>query len=688
MTSTLPSQLLPKRFWPLGLGVLTTALLCACSEQETGPERDLPVSSSSGGTSTEIGAQPSNTDQGNGNQPVGSMGGSPGDSTGSNAGGQPSAGNDPTNVPAANGQGVGTDDTGGGNAPDDDDTGVDDSSTSAPSSGTGGSDQGEGGSSGDDTDAGEGGSGGDGTTQADDEGAGEVNENDVDETYDGPWPPAETFENPILWQDIADPEVIRVGDVFYYTGSNMHLSPGAPILRSYDLVNWEFAGHAIPRFDFGDKYNLAGGQRAYIDGDWASTLQYRESDQKFYFLACIDFSGTYVWTADQVEGPWERHGPINHCYYDAGMLIDDDDTIYVAYGHGDIGVARLTPDGFGEVESNDQVFNAGFTLEGARMYKRNGYYYIWLTRPADGQFVLRATDPFGPYEMETVVDRMAAPVQGAGTPHQGGMVETQAGDWYYMAFVDAYPGARMPVLAPITWQDDWPVVTTVDGAWGVQYPFPDVPRPPRLVAPHAGTDLFTETTLGHAWEWNHNPDDSKWSTGAGLTLQTASVTDDFYQARNTLTRRIIGPGSTATIELDFSGMQDGDVSGLGIMRHTSAFIGIKKSGGASQLVMVNDINLDVPDWTTNSLGTQVAAQDINGGKVWLRVSADIRPGAGRQASFAYSTDGTTFQPFGEAHTLSTDWQFFIAHRFMILNYATTALGGSIRVDSFHLEVDD
>lgn len=503
----------------------------------------------------------------------------------------------------------------------------------------------------------------------------------------GPWPPAETFSNPILWQDLADPEVIRVGDIFYYTGSNMHMSPGAPILRSYDLVNWEYAGHAIPKLDFSTSYDLANGQRAYIKGDWASTLQYRESDETFYFLACIEFSRTYVWTAKQVEGPWERHGPINHCYYDAGMLIDDDDTIYVAYGNRDIGVAELGADGFSEVRSDNTVFNAGFTLEGARMYKRNGFYYIWLTRPADAQFVLRSTDPFGPYEMKTVVDRIAAPVQGAGAPHQGGMVETQKGDWYYMGFVDAYPGSRMPVLAPITWVDDWPVVTRVNNAWGVEYPFPDVPRPPRLMAPHTGTDTFTEAKLGHAWEWNHNPDDTKWTSGDGLTLKTASVTDDLYQARNTLSRRIIGPGSTATIELDYSGMQDGDVAGLGVFRHTAGFIGIKKAAGATRLVMVNGVSLNVPAWTTNSKGTEAASQNITGGKVWLRTSADIRPGAGRQATFSYSTDGTNFMPFGNPHTLSNDWQFYIGYRFVILNFATTALGGSIKVNSFDLNMN-
>jgi beta-xylosidase len=509
------------------------------------------------------------------------------------------------------------------------------------------------------------------------------------EGWAGEWPPSATFQNPILWQDIADPEVIRVGDVFYYTGSNMHHSPGAPILRSYDLVNWEFAGHAIPSLDFGAGYRLQGTQRAYIAGNWASSLRFRESDQKFYFLACIRTGQTYVWKATQVEGPWVRGPSVGNCYYDAGMLIDDDDKIYVAYGHGNISVAELNADATGQVRAA-QVFTTPSsigTLEGSRMYRVGKYYYIWATRPANGQYVLRSTAPFGPYESREFLLNLAGPTQGAGVPHQGGLVETQAGDWYYMAFVDAYPGARMPVLAPITWENDWPVLVKVNDRWGEKYPFPKVPRPPRLMAPHTGIDKFTSATLGHAWEWNHEPDNTKWSSGAGLTLQTASVTDDLYQARNTLTRRIIGPGSTATLELDYSGMQDGDVAGLGVFRHTAGFVGVKKAAGSTRLVMVNGASLNVSAWTTNSKGTEAASKDISGGKVWLRVSADIRPGTGRQATFHYSTDGVTFLPFGAAHTMSNDWQFFIGYRFAILNYATTSLGGSVKLNSFEIKMN-
>lgn len=508
--------------------------------------------------------------------------------------------------------------------------------------------------------------------------------------WEGPWPPAETYSNPILWQDIADPEVIRVGDVFYYTGSNMHLSPGAPILRSYDLVNWEFAGHAIPSLDFGANYRLENGQRAYIGGDWASTLQFRESEQKFYFLACIRTGQTYVWKADQVEGPWERGPSVGNCYYDAGMLIDDDDTIYVAYGHGNISVAELNDDATGQVRAQ-QVFetpgNIG-TLEGSRMYHVGDYYYIWATRPANGQYVLRATDPMGPYEVKEFLLNLQGPVQGAGVPHQGGLVETQNGDWYYMAFVDAYPGARMPVLAPITWEDDWPVLVDMGGIWGAEYPYPDVPRPPRLMAPHTGIDTFDEEKLSHAWEWNHEPDHKKWSSGAGLTLQTASVTDDLFQARNTLTRRIIGPASTATIKMNVSTMQDGDVAGFALFRHTAGYVGVKMSGGSKSLVMTNGLALDKGSWTTMSTGTEVASQPLDGDEIWMRITADITPGPNRQASFAYSLDGVTFQSFGENHTMDNDWQFFIGYRFAIFNYATSSLGGSVQVESFEIELDD
>ncbi|AVT41650.1 family 43 glycosylhydrolase [Plantactinospora sp. BB1] len=495
-------------------------------------------------------------------------------------------------------------------------------------------------------------------------------------------PPGGTFSNPVVWQDFADVDIIRVGEAYYLSASTMHYSPGAPILRSYDLVNWEFAGHSVPRLDFGSKYDLSGG-RAYVDGIWASTLNYRPSNRTYYWAGCIDFAQTHIYTASAVDGTWSRHATIPNCYYDAGMLVDDNDTMYVAYGNGTISVAQLSADGRTQVR-NQQVFstpsNIG-TLEGARFYKRNGSYYIWLTRPANGQYVLKASNPFGPYEIRQVLLDLPGPIAGGGVPHQGGLVQTQSGQWYYMAFTDAYPGGRMPTLAPVSWTGDgWPVLQTVNGRWGSTYPNP---LPLRPVRPLTGVDTFAGTTLGPQWEWNHNPDNARWSVDNGLRLQTATVTGDLYNARNTLTHRIQGPTSTATIELDHSTMRDGDRSGLAMLRQSSAWIGVRRDNGTTRVVVTNNLTMD-GNWNTTGTGTEVASAAVSGGRIWLRANADIRPGSGRQARFSYSTDGVTFTALGPAFTLNNAWQFFMGYRFGIFNYATSALGGAVTVRRFEL----
>ncbi|WP_406489976.1 glycoside hydrolase 43 family protein [Streptomyces phaeochromogenes] len=501
-------------------------------------------------------------------------------------------------------------------------------------------------------------------------------------------PAAASYTNPVLWQDFADIDIIRVGNAYYYSASTMHYSPGAPILRSYDLVNWEFAGHSVPVLDFGSKYDL-NGARGYVRGIWASSLAYRPSNRTFYWLGQIDFARTYIYTATAVEGPWSRLTTIGTAYYDAGLLVDTDDTLYVAYGNTTISVAQLSADGRTQVRAQ-QVFSTPSsvgTLEGSRFYRINGNHYIFLTRPANGQYILKSTSgPFGPYTMRQVLLDLRGPVAGGGVPHQGGLVQTPGGAWYYLAFVDAYPGGRIPVLAPVTWTSDgWPVVQLVDGAWGASYPGPVVPAPPRQVTPMTGVDTFDGTALKPKWEWNHNPDNSRWTVGNGLTLRTATVTNDLYWARNTLTHRIQGPTSTATIQLDHSAMRDGDRAGLALLRDSSAWIGVRRDGGTTRVVMVNGLTMD-SSWNTTGTGTEVASAGVSGTRVWLRANADIRPGAARPGTFSYSTDGTNFVRLGPAFTMGNSWQFFMGHRFALFNHATQALGGSVRVERFELSV--
>ena len=496
-----------------------------------------------------------------------------------------------------------------------------------------------------------------------------------------------TFQNPVLWEDLADLDILRVDDVFYYSASNMHYSPGAPILRSYDLVHWEYVGHSIPVLDFSPAYDL-NGARAYVKGSWASFFGYRKSNRTFYWGGCIGFSKTHIYAAPAAEGPWSKKAILDDCYYDAGLLIDDDDTPYVAYGNTTLHVAQLSADATHQVRS-EVVFQTPPSigvLEGSRFYKIHGNYYIFTTRPANAEYVLRSTTgPFGPYRIRPLLVDAKSPVSNSGVPHQGGIVETPKGDWYYMAFIDAYPGGRVPVLAPLTWdKDGWPSVELPGDQWLASYPLPDIGASAHRLRSLTGTDLFAGSALGPEWEWNHNPDVSKFKVQRGLVLRTATLTRDLYSARNTLTHRILGPVSTATIQLNDKHMKDGDRAGLVMLRDSSAWIGLTRDDGKTQIAVVNNITMD-KHWNTASTGTQLASVPVTAKRVWLRVRADVHPGPGHTAVFSYSLDGTKFLALGPPFVLNANWPFFMGYRFGIFNYATQSLGGSVKIHSFTLD---
>ncbi|KAF2850209.1 glycoside hydrolase family 43 protein [Plenodomus tracheiphilus IPT5] len=516
-------------------------------------------------------------------------------------------------------------------------------------------------------------------------------------------PQASVLQNPVLWQDHPDLDVFRIGDVFYYSSSTFAFSPGAPVLKSYDLANWTPVSHSVPSLNFGAKYNLpAPDQRAYVKGIWASTMRYRKSSDTFYWLGCVEGT-TFVWVVsgtkagqkngevDPADWNWKARGTLPTCYYDSGLFIDDDDTMYVAYGSEKIMLAQLNADGTAEVKKQ-QIYESpdAAYIEGSRMYKVNGTYYIWVTKPADDEWVLKSSSPWGPYERRILVDSIAGPLSNAGNAHQGGIVDTKDGRWYYVAFLDSYPGGRIPVVAPLTWSSDgWPIVVRdSNGQWGQSYPIPVTTS--KKVPPTTGIDKFTGKSLGPEWEWNHNPDNNKWSLGHGLQLRTATITDDLFSARNTLTRRVLGPKSSATFQLDISKMANGDHAGAVLFRDIAAYIGIHKEERAANLVLVTGLDMNM-DWTTNSTGKIVSSGPsfaADTAALWLRIQADITPAFGtsiaRQSTFWYSTDGQKFTQLGPSFSMTNTWQFFTGYRFGVFNFATKALGGQVAVKGFEL----
>ncbi|KAH7104036.1 glycosyl hydrolase [Auriculariales sp. MPI-PUGE-AT-0066] len=493
-----------------------------------------------------------------------------------------------------------------------------------------------------------------------------------------------SFTNPILWEDLADLDIRRVNDTFYYCSSTMHYSPGAPILRSYDLANWEYIGHAVPNLStFGSKYNLANGERAYVKGIWASFFVYSPNQAKWFWGGCIEFSKTYIYSSTSPSGPFTLVTTFNKCYYDSGALVDSDGTVYISYTNSNnVWVAQLSADFKTEVKSQ-QVYVPGSEgyLEGSRMYKHNSDYVILVTHPASQEYTLKSSSgPFGSYSLKILANAVSPPVTSAGNPHQGGLVDTASGNWYYVAFIDNYPGGRVPVAAPINWgSDGFPALGS--SSWASSYPDFTTQRP--LTSP-TGLEFFS-AGIPNRYEWNHVPDTTKYSTGsAGLTLNTATITYDLYSARNTLSRRILGPTSTATIQLNYGNMKDGDRAGLALLRDLSAWIGVKRDSGSYTVGFTNGLAMD-SNWATTNTGTTVASQGISGGTIWLRITANIAPSSNKVATFYYSTTGQNsgFTSLG-TYTMGTAWQFFMGYRFAIFNYATSATGGYVTVPYFDL----
>jgi beta-xylosidase len=494
------------------------------------------------------------------------------------------------------------------------------------------------------------------------------------------------YSNPVVYQDFADCDVFIGPDgAFYYSASNMHYSPGAPILKSHDLVNWEIIGHSIPCLSWSPKYDMANGETAYVKGTWASTMRYRKSNGLWYWMGCIELNKTYVYTAPQVSGPWVLSSTIDKSYYDCSLFIDDDDTMYVVYGQREIYLAQLSDGGLQEVKSQ-LIFKMPYEMdyfEGSRMYKRMGKYYVICDHPLDYEFVFKADSPWGSYDKyKLLVDNITSPIPGGTTPNQGSLVELPNGEWEFISFTSVYPLGRVPVIARVQWdEEDFPILVK---SIQPHYPLSNVKT--KKTYDWMGDTTFTDVVLSPDWEWNHNPDKSKYTVGNGLVLYTATVTSDIFHARNTLTHRINGEFPVGTIELDFENMADGDHSGLAAFRHKTSRIEVTRIGGAYFLQVMSDATQDPSNnWKTLSRGKRSKALHLGPRtqkRVWLRLSLDTRPTGDVNGQASYSFDGVRFSDLGKPFKLDKDWRYFMGYRFAIFNYAEKSLGGSVRVVSF------
>ncbi len=479
-----------------------------------------------------------------------------------------------------------------------------------------------------------------------------------------------TFTNPLFWGDWPDPDVIRVGDDFYMISTSMHYVPGAPIVKSKDLVNWEMVGYAVDRYEEDPRYNMEGGT-LYLNGSWAATLKHHNG--KFYAGFCTPYGwgrekGNFsICEADKAEGPWKRT-IFPEYLYDPGLFFDDNGKVYVVHGQGTLYLTELNAD-VKSVKSdkvkiwqgsfkNANELGGHFGMEGAHMYKIKGKYYI--TCPAGGtqgwQICLRSDNIYGPYEYKLILnDNSSYPDNGL---HQGGMVQLKNGDWWFVIMQDRGAIGRVPHLLPVKWEDGWPMLGTGNKDV-ITYKKPNVGKTYAVKTP-ATTDEFNGSKLGLQWQWNHNPDNSKWSLQErkGYMRLRASRADSLKTARNTLTQRVQGPSSEGTVEIDLKGLKNGNVAGFGIFEFPYAFVAVEQVNGKRKIIMSNDDKIIE------------RKENFEGDKLWVRARVTDK---GFVAKFYYSTDGENFYVIGNDLTmqLGLPWT---ANRFALFNYSKSAEG--------------
>jgi beta-xylosidase len=495
------------------------------------------------------------------------------------------------------------------------------------------------------------------------------------------------YRNPILYADYSDPDVIRVGSHYYLIASTFHFVPGIPILESTDLVHWTILGHAINKLDMDPRYNLTNGNR-YGMGVWAPAI--RRHNGLFYIYFPTPTEGIYVTTARKITGPWSEPVAIiaQPGLEDPCPFWDDNGNAYLIHSHkgaGPLILHRMSPDGLhildeGKVVVEDREHLP--TLEGPKLYKRHGWYYIFA--PFGGvstgkQAVLRSHSIYGPYEQRVALAQGDTKING---PHQGAYVESPNGEGFFLHFQSTGAHGRIVHLEPVTWHDDWPIIGKDPDEIPTGEPVPSgtVPKPaeaattPRPQTPRIQTsDEFSSRTLSPQWEWNHNPDDAHWSLTArpGFLHLIPTHADNLLNARNTLTQCMQDNAFDFTASIDVSRITSGTHTGLAMFEASAPGLEIIDNENGKQLQYFH---------LTGSAPTTVSGPTLTQPTIQLRIHIEADT-----ATYFYSLDnGATFQPLGPVTPIHFSW--WKASRPALFAYTTeSAPANPIDIDWVHYQ---
>lgn len=491
-------------------------------------------------------------------------------------------------------------------------------------------------------------------------------------------------QNPLIFADVPDAAMIRVGDTYYMSSTTMHMSPGLPIMKSKDLVNWQLVSYAYDTLVRNDEMDLANGKNTYGRGSWASSLRYHKGT--YYVSTFSATSGkTHIYTTKNIEkGPWKAIS-FRPSYHDHSLFFDDDGKVYLLYGNKRLTLLELEEDlsgvkkgGINQVVVEDasqpsqQVGPSGLG-EGSQLFKVNGKYYLFnIIWPRGGMrtvIIHRADKLTGPWEGRVALQDLGVA--------QGGLIDTPEGAWFAYLFRDYGAVGRIPYLVPVKWQDGWPVL-------GENGKVPEklaLPESKGLIPGIVASDEFNrkkgEAALPLVWQWNHNPDNRLWSVTARkgfLRLTTGRIDTSFLTAKNTLTQRTIGPVCTGVTKLDVSKMKDGDFAGLSLLQKNYGLLGVRVNGKAKEIVMVN---------ASGGNPVEAKAIPLHQQTVYFKAECDF---TNRKdvANFFYSLDGKTWLPVGTQLKMAYTLPHFMGYRFGLFNYATKTAGGFADFDFFRI----
>lgn len=496
-----------------------------------------------------------------------------------------------------------------------------------------------------------------------------------------------TGSSNIIWSDFPDPDIIRVDDTYYMVSTTMHFFPGCVILRSYNLLDWEFCSYVYDELDNTDGQKLTDNKGIYGKGMWAATLRYHNGTFYVCFV-CNDTHKTYCYTSSSITGPWKK-SIIPGFYHDMSLLFDDDGKVYVVSGNTNIILTEMEKDlskakegGINKVIIEDDKSKIILGYEGCHFYKINGKYYIFMIHMLKDKMRSEAC---------YYSDKVDGPYTGCDVLHsdlgewnsgvaQGGIVQTPDGNWFGILFQDHGALGRIPVLVPVNFDEKGFPVFGINNKAAEEVTVLDN-RPDYKYKP-----LFSSDFTDPAWQFNHTPDKKLISLSKrSFSITTDKLSVNVTKAANSLTQRTFTHQCQGTVKVDASGINDGDYAGLCALEGEYGFIAVTKENNQFFLVKAEH-KIPYSPWAMNVTDDEkplfLEKTPLKNGEIQLKMEFNLAKNQ-QFVQFSFFDDSEKkWVKKGTPTKLKYTLDQFVGVRFTLFCYSTIQAGGTALFTNF------